>query len=260
MADAAEDAFPLPRTWFAKKITLDHVRRAFESGAYSIRIACGFFTLRGWGLVRTATTGKQVFILVGIDEPGEERARMALVRDIMRDLATGLARDRRAAVHDFVQRVRAGEARIVDARAMDHHAKLYLVDRSIAIITSANTTGRGFIEQIEAGSINDDAYEVAHLVATFDAYFAGAHDITAELLRVLEAWSRVTRTPYGDEIAPRTALGYSDAEAFERALTTLLTDRGARSSIARDAGAWVLKHRDAATSAYLWTDAYRGLV
>jgi Helicase conserved C-terminal domain/PLD-like domain/Type III restriction enzyme, res subunit len=222
MADAAEDAFPLPRTWFDRKITLDHVRRAFASGVHSIRIACGFFTLRGWGLVRTATTGKQVFILVGIDEPGEERAHTALVRDIMRDLATGLARDRRAAVHDFVQRVRAGEARIVDARAMDHHAKLYLVDRRIAIITSANTTGRGFIEQIESGSINDDPHEVAHLVATFDAYFAAAHDITAELLRVLEEWLAFARpwdvylkTMLALESLPSTSRSYKPPLSYQ---------------------------------------------
>jgi phosphatidylserine/phosphatidylglycerophosphate/cardiolipin synthase-like enzyme len=69
----------------------------------------------------------------------------------MRDLATGLDRDRRSAVDDLVRRMRAGQAHIVDARAMNHHAKLYLVDNSIAIITSANTTGSGFIEQVESG-------------------------------------------------------------------------------------------------------------
>ena len=132
-----EFPFPLPHTWFGKEITLGYVRQAFGAGTRTIHIACGFFTLRGWGLIRTSTAGKQVFILVGIDEPGEERARTALVRDIMRDLATGLDRDRRAAVQDFTQKVRSGEAYIVDARAMDHHAKLYLVDVHIAIITSA---------------------------------------------------------------------------------------------------------------------------
>ncbi len=80
--------FPLPRTWFGKEITLGYVRQAFGAGTRTIRIACGFFTLRGWGLIRTSTVGKQVFILVGIDEPGEERARTALVRDIMRDLVS----------------------------------------------------------------------------------------------------------------------------------------------------------------------------
>src|SRR5438105_3973441 len=70
-AEAAGRAL-LPRTWFAKDITLDYVRRALEAGTRTIRIACGFFTLRGWGLIRRSTAGKQVLILVGIDDPGEE--------------------------------------------------------------------------------------------------------------------------------------------------------------------------------------------
>src|SRR5262245_21050783 len=88
------------RTWFARQEALHYVRAAFESGTRAIRIACGFFTLRGWGLVRGSARRKQVFVLVGLDDPGQERARLALVQEIMRDLATGLDRDRRSAVAD----------------------------------------------------------------------------------------------------------------------------------------------------------------
>lgn len=219
---AAGFPFPLPRTWFGKEITLGYVRQAFETGTRTIRIACGFFTLRGWGLIRTATAGKQVLILVGIDEPGEGRARAALVRDIMRDLATGLDRDRRAAVQDFVQKVRSGAARIVDARAMDHHAKLYLVDTRIAIITSANTTGRGFIGQIESGGVEDDPQEVAHLVRVFDAFFADAHDITAEVLHALEdwlvfahPWDIYLKTMLALEALPQTSRAYKPPLSYQ---------------------------------------------
>jgi hypothetical protein len=169
------------------------VRAAFKSGRHAIRIACGFFTLRGWGLVRGSAIGKQVFVLVGLDDPGQERARLALVQEIMRDLATGLDRDRRAAVSDLVERMRAGQAHVVDARAMSHHAKLYLVDDSIAIITSANTTGSGFLEQVEAGGVENDPAEVASLVKQFDDYFRSAYDITDELLRLLEDWLVLVR-------------------------------------------------------------------
>lgn len=201
MADQLNDAdvpppraeFPLQRTWFDRNITLGNVRQAFLSGASVIRIACGFFTLRGWGLIRASTKDKQVLILVGIEEPAELRARAALVDAIMRDLATGLDRNRRSAVQDFVERIRAGAARVVDARAMDHHAKLYLVDNSIAIVTSANTTGRGFIEQIESGYVVDDPVGVTDYVQHFDAFFAAANDITADLLRALEKWLKLTR-------------------------------------------------------------------
>lgn len=49
-------------------------------------------------------------------------------------------------------RTEAGQVRMVDARALDHHAMLYIVDYSVAIVASANTTDRESIEQIEAGT------------------------------------------------------------------------------------------------------------
>ncbi|HEY9607147.1 MAG TPA: hypothetical protein V6C85_36400 [Allocoleopsis sp.] len=42
----------LPSTWFESRITLEQVRRCFQSARQEIRIASGFFTLRGWGLIR----------------------------------------------------------------------------------------------------------------------------------------------------------------------------------------------------------------
>lgn len=64
----------LPSTWFESRITLEQVRRCFQSAREEIRIASGFFTLRGWGLIRDTTEGKRVYLLVGIDEPGEQGA------------------------------------------------------------------------------------------------------------------------------------------------------------------------------------------
>ncbi|WP_138504574.1 helicase-related protein [Nostoc sp. PA-18-2419] len=178
----------LPTTWFESRITFEQVRRCFTEGKKEIRIASGFFTIRGWGLIRKSTIGKQVYLLVGIEDPGEERARKALVNEILRDLRTGLDRSRRQTVSNLVQKMAAGEFQIFDARAMDHHAKLYIIDRDIAIITSANTTGRGFIEQIESGTLEDNVKKVTDLVDKFDTYFVKAKDITAELLDALQKW------------------------------------------------------------------------
>jgi hypothetical protein len=177
-----------PQTWFEPKLTLDRVREIFSTAKQEIRIASGFFTLRGWNLIRRFTQNNKVYILVGIDDPGEDRARLALIADIMRDLATGLDADRRQGVIDLVKRIRQGEVRLVDARALDHHAKLYIADRSAAIVASANTTGRGFIEQVEAGTVLLDMVQVENLVQRFDHYFAQALDITQELLAILERW------------------------------------------------------------------------
>ena len=59
------------------------MRALFATAKAEVRIACGFFTIRGWNMIRSSTRDKHVFILVGIDEPGEERARLSLVKDIL---------------------------------------------------------------------------------------------------------------------------------------------------------------------------------
>lgn len=208
----------LPSTWFKPKITLEQIRARFSKAETEIRIASGFFTIKGWGLIRPYIKAKQVYLLVGIDEPGEERARAALIKDIMRHLATGHDEERRRSVEDLVSRMKKGKVHIVDARASSHHGKLYIVDRHTAINTSANTTGRGFVEQIESGDVyapsevkrfvlehgNSPGVDttpetiaalnrfienkVANWIESFDEYFASATDITQELLIELEEW------------------------------------------------------------------------
>jgi hypothetical protein len=208
----------LPNTWFEARITLEQIRESFANAQEEIRIASGFFTIKGWGLIREYTRGKQVYLLVGIDEPGEERARYALVKEIMRHLATGLDEDRRQSVSDLVLRLESGALFIVDARASSHHGKLYIVDRHTAINASANATGRGFLEQVESGGlyapsvVNDFILhysmcsnlpidpllaealhefvrsQVENFIQKFDEYFARAKDITEELLEALKQW------------------------------------------------------------------------
>lgn len=182
------DDLNLPITWFESGTSLEQIKSSFSKGKKEIRIASGFFTVKGWSLIRSSTIGKKVYILVGIDEPGEERAKVALVNEIMRDLRTGLDRDRRKSVLDLVHRMESGVFNIVDARATSHHAKLYIVDKDLAIVTSANTTGRGLVEQIESGIRHDKKEDVIPLVEQFDEYFADATDITQQLLEKLKAW------------------------------------------------------------------------
>ncbi len=175
-------------TWFEPGIALHQIRQHAEAAKRDIRIATGYFTIRGWDKIRQSLRNKQVYLLVGIDEPGEERAYQFVVRELMRDLQTGLHRERRQAVVDLVERIQSEQLQIVDARARDHHSKNYLFDRKVAIITSANLTGRGLAERIESGGIHTDLKEVNYLVNQFDRYFAEARNITQELLEVLLRW------------------------------------------------------------------------
>ncbi|MCP2729613.1 helicase-related protein [Limnofasciculus baicalensis] len=199
-------------TWFEKESALIYIRRHFQAGEREIRIASGFFTIKGWGLIRTYTTGKNIYLLVGLDDPGKDNARKALIQEIMRDLRTGLDRDRRKAVFDLVEKMASGQFHIVDARAMSHHAKLYLVDSKIAIMASSNLTGRGLREQIESGNIVTKTSEVIALVNEFDDYFAQAIDMTEELLEILRRWLDFVR-PW--DIYLKTMLALEDIQPIK---------------------------------------------
>jgi len=199
-------------SWFDKNKALEYISRYFQAGKKEIRIASGFFTIRGWGLLRRYTKSKHVYLLVGLDDPGEERARKALINEILRDLRTGVDRERRIAVLDLVQKMQAGSFHLVDARATEHHAKLYIVDHKVAIIASSNLTGRGLIEQIEAGNIITKRREVVALANEFDLYFAEAKDITQELLEALHRWLNFVR-PW--DIYLKTMLALEDIKPIK---------------------------------------------
>ncbi len=175
-------------SWFESGKSLQYITEQLEKAKQKIRIATGFFTIKGWNLIRRYTTGKKTYLLVGLDDPGEQRARMALIQEIMRDLRTGLDRDRRNSVRDLVKKIESNQFEIVDARAKDHHNKLYIFDERAAIQTSSNLTGKGLIEQVEGGNIITEKSEVIDLIQEFDNYFNKAHDLTQDLLEILRKW------------------------------------------------------------------------
>jgi phosphatidylserine/phosphatidylglycerophosphate/cardiolipin synthase-like enzyme len=130
-------------TWFESYKSFEYISHYLKLVQQKIRIASGFFTVRGWNLIRKYTRNKFTYLLIGIDEPGEERARRALINEIMRELRTGLDRERRQAAQALVEKMEADQFRLVDARATNHHAKLYIIDRKVALIASSNLTGQG---------------------------------------------------------------------------------------------------------------------
>lgn len=176
--------------YFDKGQSLTVVRHYFSQGKDVIRIAVGFFTIRGYNLIRRSAADKKVLILVGIEEPGEKRLRKVLIQEILLDLRTGLDSDRRQAVVELVEKMEGGSFRIVDARAMAHHAKLYIVDETVALVASANVSGRGLIEAIEAGTVVEDEDDVKYYIQKYDAYFYSpdCFDITQDLIDALKSW------------------------------------------------------------------------
>lgn len=201
----------IPKEWFDRGTALKVVRHYFRVGNKLIRIATGFFTVRGYNLIRSSANEKQMYILVGVDDPGKDRVRKALVQEIMRDLRTGRDENRREAVEELVAKMETGGFRIIDARAKDHHAKLFLVDDCIALVSSSNVSQRGMVDAIEAGYVVDDKRSVKVYLEQFDTHFFApdSWDITQELLDALKRWLGLA-TPW--EIYLKTLLALKDLE------------------------------------------------
>jgi len=178
------------RIWIDKAVALPVIRYHFGRGKSLLRIAAGFFTIRGYSLIRSATDGKKVWLLVGVEEPGEQRARKVMVDQIMHDLRSGRDISRYQAVKDLVDKLERKETVVVDARALNHHAKVYIVDDIVAIVASSNVSQRGFIEAIEAGVVEDNQEAVLKAIQDYDEHFKLARDITADLLAKLMEWLR----------------------------------------------------------------------
>ena len=121
-----DDDLKALKRYFAKGQSLISVKHYFSQGKSIIRIAVGFFTIKGYNLIRSSTAGKKISILVGIEEPGEKRLRKVLIQEILLDLRLGIEAERRQAVVELLEKMEGGNFRIVDARAMAHHAKLYI--------------------------------------------------------------------------------------------------------------------------------------
>ena len=208
------DLKPIPHQWFDRGEALRVIRHHFQNGSKLIRIATGFFTVRGYNLIRGSARGKQMYILVGVDDPGKDRVRKALVEEIMRDLRTGLDIDRRQAVQELVEKLEGGEFRIIDARAKDHHAKLFLVDDAIALVASSNVSQRGMIDAIEAGTVVDNPESVQIFLHQFDVHFFSPDciDITQELIEQLRRWLGLA-SPW--EIYLKTLLAIKSLDEIE---------------------------------------------
>ncbi len=179
------------KSWFESRKPLERVRLLLLEATQEIRIASGFFTVGGWNLIREYTNKKQTYLLVGLYEQSTDNVKLVLeklVDEIMRSLRTGCDEHRWKAVSDLVQKLQSREFEIVDARAIRHHAKLYIADRNAVIIASSNLTVQGLTGQIEAGNVLRDPREVESLTQKFDEYFVEAKNITEELLEALSKW------------------------------------------------------------------------
>lgn len=205
----------IPTHWFDRRVALDVLRYHFSHGEVEIRIAVGFFSVRGYNLIRGSVKGKKLYILVGVTEPGQKRVEMAIINEIMADLRHGIDVDRYQAVRDLVEKMKRGDFRIVDARALPHHAKIYLVDTAVALVGSSNLSQQGLIESIEAGYTVTNPSQVRDYVRWYGEYFAQGTDLTERLIRELEDWLNLA-DPWDVYLKTLDALRFVDEPKLKR--------------------------------------------
>lgn len=177
-----------PDHFFQDQQAIRHLRHYLPLGMHEVRIAVGFFTVRGYSYIRSYLQAPRVAILVGMEEQTKEKVRAAIISNVLRDLRTGLNEHNRTAALDLVDRLAGGQLRIIDARALRHHAKLYIIDAHVVLAGSFNLTGYGLREQVEQGSVIRDAEAIAKYTREFEQYFAQGEDITKALLEALRRW------------------------------------------------------------------------
>lgn len=184
-----------------------------ERSSDLIRVITGYFTIKGYNSVRKYFRDKRLSLIVGIEEPADDRARRLLIKEIFEELRKGLDRNRFQAVQELVDKMRDDQFFIIDARALDHHAKVYIFDKKAALVTSSNFTFKGLHDRDESGLPTTDPVEVQGFIEDFQDLYNRAHDITVELLERLERWLQL-RSPW--EIYLKTLLsleGYQSIEA-----------------------------------------------
>lgn len=221
------------------------------ASARQVRIATAYFEPSGFQCLQDVLAGKRVHLLVGREEGGRDRAEDVINEFVDRLAAHPLERRMRAmrlmlhAMENNLLLVSVGDtvdgAALMDARYLYHHAKLYIADEDVVVVTSANMSHHGLATSREAGYVVENPADVKYFVEQFDAYFAEAQSITAALIKQLRAY--VAASPpfdvyvralvelYGlpeDDVPPLLPqLARYQKPVVSRALQSLLSYRGA---------------------------------
>ncbi|CAG0988979.1 hypothetical protein ANAEL_02182 [Anaerolineales bacterium] len=163
------------------------------------RIATAYFEGSGFQALQNVLIGKKIKLLVGRQEGGEDSLREVL-QEFINELSYGPMENRTRSMRQMLEALEQGlmtvsvgatfpqDTPVMDARYIYHHAKLYIADKTTAVVTSANFSYHGLCVSREAGITIDHAEDVAYFVERFDYYFEKARQITADLIEALRSW------------------------------------------------------------------------
>ncbi len=169
------------------------IKTYFPTAKSKIRISSAFFTTSGFKVSQKyIPEGVRIWILVGKEDSKN------VVKTVIDEVKEDLQRpdeDLWQSAYELLERLRAGEFKIVDARAMalPFHSKFYLVDDHLLLHGSSNYSKKGLCLSIEQLDSVTDPARVNALAEAFEEYFKLADPLTDELIRVLEDFLRLEK-------------------------------------------------------------------
>ena len=171
----------------------------FQRPATLMRASTGYFSFKGWNLLRQILQCSEVRILIGFDENSEQIIRKKAVSIIMADLQRWHDAERRQAIRAVVASMENDTFTVfhndqieeLDLRGGEKdHTKVYILDDDIVLAGSANLTYSGLrINRENLTTILEPARQQTYIEG-FEAGWSSsnAYDITADILRRLKKW------------------------------------------------------------------------
>lgn len=178
----------------------------FRRPATLMRASTGYFSFKGWNLLRNILQCGEVRILIGFDENSEQIIRKKAVSIIMTDLQCWHDAERREAIRAVVASMERDTFTVFHNEQIEDlnlrsgekdHTKVYILDNDIVLAGSANLTYSGLrtnrenlttILEPDRQRIYIDGFEKGWVSSN-------AYDITAEILSRLKKWLELVE-PY----------------------------------------------------------------
>lgn len=171
----------------------------FQRPATLMRASTGYFSFKGWNLLRKFLQCGEVRILIGFDENSEQIIRKKAVAIIMADLQRWHDAERREVIRAVVASMESKAFTVfhndqiedLDLRGGEKdHTKVYILDNDIVLAGSANLTYSGLRTNRENLTTILEPERQRTYIDGFESGWtsSNAYDITAEILARLKKW------------------------------------------------------------------------
>lgn len=178
--------------WWDKN-SVNFLKPLFASTKILVRLSTGFFSIQGYGLLKSYFENKHIDILVGYDDRSRDELKKTLIQEIMDDLDKWKGRRREAVIH-LVEKLEKRELRIVDARlTKKDHSKIYIFDSEYVASGSTNLTKNGLLNNYEGNlaiAKIEQPDRIEWWCKQYEMYWnaPGTVNVSQHLLERLKAW------------------------------------------------------------------------